>query len=117
MAKSPKLESLLAQLEQIRPDPTTSEAVLLLRQLLASKKPVAIAQSAKLVAEAEYYDLIPDLVVAFDWAMTKPSQRDPGCIAKLKLADALYRLDYSNEDLFLRGIRMIRLRHYEVSVH
>jgi len=110
MAKSRKLESLLAQLEQIRPDPTTSEAMLLLRQLLTSKQPVAIAQAATLIAEAEHYDLIPDLVAAFEWAMTKPSERDPGCTAKLKLADALYRLDYSNEDLFLRGIRHVQ-RH------
>jgi hypothetical protein len=108
MAKSRKLESLLAQLEQIRPDPTMSEAMLLLRQLLTSKQPVAIAQAAKLIAEAEQYDLIPDLVAAFEWAMTKPNEQDPGCIAKLKLADALYRLDYSNEDLFLRGIRHVQ---------
>jgi len=108
MAKSRKLESLLAQLEQIRPNPTTSEAMLLLRQLLTSKQPVAIAQAAKLIAEAEHYDLIPDLVAAFEWAMTKPSEQDPGCTAKLKLADALYRLNYSNEDLFLRGIRHVQ---------
>ena len=111
MAKSRKLESLLAQLEQIRLAPTTPEAVLLLRQLLTSKQPVALAQAATLIAEAELYDLIPDLVAAFEWAMTKkPSVQDPGCTAKLKLADALYRLDYSNEDLFLRGIRHVQ-RH------
>ena len=105
MAKSRKLELLLAQLAQIRPNPTTSEAILLLRNLLTSNHPVAIAQAATLIAEAEHYNLIPDLVAAFEWAMTKPSERDPGCIALLKLADALYRLDYSNEDLFLQGIR------------
>ncbi|MBV9388510.1 MAG: hypothetical protein JOZ78_18965 [Chroococcidiopsidaceae cyanobacterium CP_BM_ER_R8_30] len=108
MAKSRKLESLLAQLEQIRPDPTASEAMRLLRQLLTSKQPVVIAQAATLIAEAEHYDMIPDLVAAFEWAMTKPSERDPGCTAKLKLADALYRLDYSNEDLFLHGIRHVQ---------
>ncbi len=105
MVKSRKLESLLAELQQIRPNPTTSEAMLLLRKLLTSKQPVAIAQAAKLIAEAEHYNLIPDVVAAFEWAMTKPNERDPGCIAKLKLADTLYRLDYSNEDLFLQGIR------------
>lgn len=105
MVKSRKLESLLAQLDQIRPNPTTPEAMLLLRQLLTSKQPFAIAQAAKMIADAEHYNLIPDLVAAFEWAMTKPKELDPGCIAKLKLADALYRLDYSNEDLFLQGIR------------
>jgi len=108
MAKSRKLESLLAQIEQIRSDPTQSEAQLLLRQLLASKQPVVIAQAATLIAEAQHDDLIPDLVSGFEWAMTKPSERDPGCTAKLKLADALYRLNHSNEDLFLRGIRHVQ---------
>ncbi|WP_414544908.1 hypothetical protein [Nostoc sp. CCY0012] len=108
MAKSRKLESLLAQLEQIRLNPTTSEAKLILCQLLTSKQPMAIAQAATLIAESEQYDLIPSLVAAFDWAMTKPSERDPVCTAKLKLADALYRLDYNNEDLFLRGIRHVQ---------
>ena len=110
MAKSRKLESLLAQLAQIHLNPTTPEAMLLLRQLLNSKQPVAIAQAATLIAEAEHYDLISDLVAAFEWAMTKPNERDPGCTAKLKLADALYQLDYSNEDLFLQGIRHVQ-RH------
>ncbi|MCU0546677.1 MAG: hypothetical protein MUE44_31700 [Oscillatoriaceae cyanobacterium Prado104] len=76
MPKSRKLESLLAQLQQIRLNPNTSEAMLLLRQLLTSKQPVAIAQAATLIAEAEHYDLIPDLVAAFEWAMAKPKERD-----------------------------------------
>lgn len=40
--------------------------------------------------------------------MTKPVETDPGCTAKLKAADALYCLEYSNEDLFLRGIRHVQ---------
>lgn len=108
MPKSRKLESLIAKLEQIRVYPTTSNSMFLLRQLLASKQAIVISQSAVIVANAEHYDLIPDLVVAFEWAMTKPNERDPGCIAKVKLADALHRLDYGKEDLFLQGIRHVQ---------
>ncbi|BAU15710.1 hypothetical protein LEP3755_62750 (plasmid) [Leptolyngbya sp. NIES-3755] len=108
MAKSRKLEQLLAQLEPVRRDPHAPESTIVLRDLLASKHSIAVAQAAKLIGEAERYDLISDLVVAFDRCMAKPTETDPGCTAKLKIADALYRLEYSNEDLFLRGIRHIQ---------
>lgn len=108
MAKSRKLEQLLAQLEPVRRDPHAPESTIALRQILASKYSIAVAQAAKIAGEAERYDLIPDLVAAFDRCMTKPVETDPGCTAKLKIADALYRLEYSNEDLFLRGIRHIQ---------
>lgn len=108
MAKSRKLEQLLAKLESVRRDPHASESPIALRQILASKYSIAVAQAAKIAGEAERYDLIPDLVAAFDRCMTSPVETDPGCTAKLKIADALYRLEYSNEALFLRGIRHIQ---------
>lgn len=108
MAKSRKLEQLLAQLEPVRRDPHALESTIVLRDLLVSKHAIAVAQAAKLIGEAERYDLIPDLVVAFDRCMIKPTETDPGCTAKLKIADAIYRLEYSNEDLFLRGIRHVQ---------
>jgi hypothetical protein len=108
MAKSRKLDQFLAQLESVRRDPTAPEATIALRQILASQYSIAVAQAAKLIGSAELYDLIPDLVAAFDRNMIKPIETDPGCVAKLKIADALYRLDYSNEELFLRGVRHIQ---------
>jgi HEAT repeat protein len=105
MAKSRKLEQLLAQLDPVQRDPHAPESTIVLREVLTSKHSIAVAQAAKLIGAAERYDLIPDLVAAFDRYMIKPVETDPGCTAKLKIADALYRLEYSNEDLFLRGIR------------
>lgn len=108
MAKPRKLEQLLAQLDPVRRDPHAPESTIALQQILASKYPFAVAQAAKIVGEAERYDLIPDLVAAFERCMTKPVETDPGCTAKLKIVDALYRMEYSNEALFLRGIRHIQ---------
>lgn len=108
MAKPRKLEQLLAQLDPVRRDPHAPESTIALQQILTSKYSIAVAQAAKIVGEAERYDLISDLVAAFDRCMTKPTETDPGCTAKLKIADALYRLEYSNEALFLRGIRHIQ---------
>jgi hypothetical protein len=108
MPKSRKLEQLQAQLDTIRLDPTSPESTIALRQILTSKQSIVIAQAAKIIGASELYDLIPDLIAAFDRCMTHPNETDPGCTAKLKIVDALYRLEYSNEALFLRGIRHIQ---------
>ena len=86
MAKSRKLEELTASLNQIRPDPTSETASAVLQQVLSSKYSVA-AQAAGIVAQAELYAFIPDLVDAFDRFPIKPKDTDPGCLAKQAIAD------------------------------
>jgi hypothetical protein len=108
MAKSRKLEDLMASLSQIRADPTSEAGLAVLKQVLASHHAVAIAQAAGLIHEFELYAFIPDLVSAFDRALIDAKDRDPGCRAKQAIADALYRLDYSDEAPFLKGIRHIQ---------
>lgn len=108
MAKSQKLEELMAMLSQIRADPTCETGLTVLRRVLTSKYSIAVAQAVGLVGEFELYSLIPDLVAAFDRFLIKPVESDPGCRAKQAIAETLYRLDYSDETLFLKGIRHIQ---------
>ncbi|MGF1512777.1 MAG: HEAT repeat domain-containing protein [Elainellaceae cyanobacterium] len=109
MARSKKLEETLSALNAVRSDSTTDAATATLQQILSSKFSIAVAQAAKVVADAELYDLIPELVAAFDRLMQKPVDRDPGCKGKERLADALYRLEFSDERLFLRGIHHVQM--------
>ena len=108
MAKARKLEEALAALSQLA-DPTTEAAIATLRQTLAGKYGVAIAQASRLIRKAEIYSLVPDLVSAFDRCMVKPEMTDPSCLAKTAIAEALYHLDYREEALFLQGIRHIQM--------
>lgn len=108
MAKSRKLEELMAALHQVRDNPTSSSGLDILHQVLSSKYAVAVAQAAGLVGEFEIYSLIPALEAAFDRFMINAKESDPGCRAKQSIAETLYRLDYSNEALFLKGIRHIQ---------
>lgn len=108
MAKSRILEQLLAQLEQVRVASNLTESAITLRHILSSKHAVAIAQAAKWIGETGQTEMIPDLVAAFKRCMTKPSETDPGCTAKLNLAEALYHLDYRDETFFLQGIRYVQ---------
>lgn len=104
MAKARQLEEMLAALRQIA-DPTSEAAIATLRQVLNGKHGVAIAQASHIIRNGEIHALIPDLVVAFKRCLVKPETTDPGCLAKTAIADALYHLDYSEETLFLTGIR------------
>ncbi len=117
MAKSRKLEALLAQLDEVRSalppqgdaNPNAAATQDRLRQVLQSKVGVAIAQAARLISQHEFTDLIPDLVAAFEQAKVNPAKTDPNCLGKTAIADALYRLDYSNEALFLQGIHHVQM--------
>lgn len=109
MAKSRKLDDALALLRQTHADPTTPASIAILRQILSGKLSVAIAQAAKQVATAGLTALIPDLVAAFDTLMVSPADRDPGCLGKTAIADALYRLEYRDEQLFLAGVHHIQM--------
>jgi len=127
MAKSSKLEAVLAKLTEIRNQlevkstgsgcqtisdntPSVSEqTIATLRQIIQGKLAVAVAQAAKLVYENELVQLIPDLVEAFDRFLLKPVETDPNCHAKAGIADALYRLEHREEEVFLRGIRHVQM--------
>jgi HEAT repeat protein len=109
VAKSRKLEEILATLPQVRNDPASETSIATLQQILKGRYSVAIAQAAKIVREASLIQLIPDLLTAFDRMMVKPVETDPGCLAKKELAETLYRLEYSEESLFLQGIRHVQM--------
>jgi hypothetical protein len=109
MARSRKLEETLAKLAQIRDTPTSEAGITTLREVLGSKNSVAVAQAAKMVGEFVIAQLIPELVAAFARMMVNPSQTDRGCLAKKEIAEALYRLEYSEESLFIQGIRHVQV--------
>ncbi|MBW4517565.1 MAG: HEAT repeat domain-containing protein [Timaviella obliquedivisa GSE-PSE-MK23-08B] len=108
MAKSKKQEELLASLAEVRNDPTSEAGIAVLRQILSSKFSIAIAQAAKVIGEAEVRSLIPELAAAFSKFMTNGAETDPSCKAKQRIAEALYRMDYSEESLFLGGIHFVQ---------
>jgi HEAT repeat protein len=109
MAKSSKLEETLALLDRVELDRAPEEAIVLLKQVLQSKFAIAVARAAKIVRKAELFNLLPDLVMAFERFIINGAVTDPNCLAKKELAETLYRLEYSQESLFLIGIRYVQM--------
>lgn len=108
MAKTQKLEALMAALGTIRNDPTTETGQAILKQVVTSKHAVAVAQAASLVSQFGLNNFVPELVAAFDRFLINGVDSDPGCRAKQAIADALYHLNLPEEALFLKGIRHIQ---------
>ena len=77
--------------------------------MLRGRQPHAVAAAAQIVGQSGIDGLIPDLVAAFDRLTDCPAKADPGCRAKTEIAEALYRLRYDDEEVFLRGIHHVQM--------
>jgi HEAT repeat protein len=80
-----------------------------LRAALADHVNLVAAKGAKVAAEMQLRELVPDLLGAFDRLFVKPVERDPQCWAKNAIAQALVDLDYRESAPFLMGARHIQM--------
>jgi len=109
MPRRDPLDATLEQLARVRNDPRSPEALALLRKILAGRSSHAAAKAAEIAGESEIEALVPDLVAGFQRFLDKPVKSDPGCAAKVAIADALYRIGAAEIDLYLRGIHHVQL--------
>lgn len=84
-------------------------AVAAVRKALKDRAGLVAAKAAKIAAELQLREVIPDLVEAFDRLFTDAVQRDPQCWGKNEIAKALAGLDYRDSAPFLRGARHIQM--------
>lgn len=109
MAKARTLEDRLAALNELRGDPTSSLAIKELRSALGNKSNFLVEKAAGIAGGSEIRELEPHLVDAFDRFMNYPVKTDPRCRAKTAIAEALYRMDCQEEELFLEGIHHVQM--------
>lgn len=95
----------LEELDALRGAPLDAAAIEHLRKSLAHRNNFIVAKAAKLVADAELFDLLPDVLAAFDRFFIDPVKSDPQCWAKYALAKALVKLEHRAKDAYLRGMR------------
>src|SRR5579863_10523793 len=86
-----------------------AEAVPALRKALPDRVNLVVAKAAKIAAQLQERELIPDLLRAFDRLFEKPVERDPQCWGKNALAIALRDLGYQSSAPFLCGLRHIQM--------
>ena len=90
-------------------DVTHAEAVAGLRKVLGDRVNLVVAKAAKIAAERQLRELIPDLLVTFDRLFEDAVERDTQCWGKNAVAKTLTELDYRESAPYLRGRRHVQM--------
>src|SRR5579871_2121301 len=103
-----KVETELDRLSKLR-DADPSAALPALRKALNDRVNLIVAKAAKITAERQFRELIPDLLHAFDRLLENAAERDQQCWGKNAIATALKELGHIESAPFLRGMRHIQM--------
>jgi HEAT repeat protein len=97
---------LEALAESLRANPTLDAATVEhLRKSLSHRNNFIVSKAAKLVADAEIFALLPEVLAAFDRFFADAAKTDPKCWAKDAVAKTLVKLEHRQKDAYLRGLR------------
>lgn len=109
MSKSDPVEKALNALGELRhahsPETVTKE----LQAFLTNKSNLVMAKAAKIAGELHATELIPELVAAFERFMKDPQKLDKRCAAVTEIVGALYEMDYSEPEVYLRGLHHVQM--------
>ena len=102
MKRDPVAAALQA-LAQVTGRPHDAAASALVRESLAHRSNHVVARAARAAREADLTALAPELVATFPRFLEDPVRRDPGCVAKTEIVQALLAFEHAAPDVFLRG--------------
>src|ERR1700683_3697282 len=102
------VEAVVGRIGLLR-DVTHAEGVAGLRKALGDRVNLVGVKAAKIFAERQLRELIPDLLAVFDRLFEDVVERDTQCWGKNAIAKALTELDYRESAPFLRGWRHVQM--------
>ena len=102
MKRDPVPAALQALAEAAR-RPQDAATLALVRASLGHRSNHVVGRAARAAREAGLTALAPDLVAAFPRFLVDPIRRDPGCVAKAEIVQALLAFDYPAPEVFLPG--------------
>lgn len=85
--------------------PFTPEQIEYIRKTLSHRNNFLASKAARLCAELELAQFLPDILAAYDRFFHDPVKTDPQCWAKNALAAALVKLGHRQRDAYLHGMR------------
>jgi hypothetical protein len=108
MKKADPIEQALDRLAGLRTESDVALVTAELRRGLKDRSNLVVAKAAKISGELRVAEVAPDLVAAFERLMANPAKLDKRCAATFEIAATLYALDYTEPDVYLRGIRHVQ---------
>lgn len=109
MAKRASTEEKLSGIRKLGREPITGGTHQALKKALTGANNILVAEAAKVAGKLNMEELIPDLLNAFDRFLDDPLKRDKGCLAKEAIIEALDKLEYDEEAIFLHGITYFQI--------
>jgi HEAT repeat protein len=109
MKKPDPVEQALDRLGALKNEAGDPAAAAELKVFLKNRSNLVVAKAANISGQARATELVSDLVEAFHRLMKDPSKLDKGCAATTEIASALYELDYTEPEVFLRGIHHVQM--------
>ncbi len=97
----------LARLQTIARGTISDEAVETIRHALKGSQATLAAFAAEIAGIRRIADLEQDMVRAFNRFMTTA---DMNCQVKIAVSEALQKLDYAGDEVYLRGIRHVQMQ-------
>jgi HEAT repeat protein len=79
-----------------------------LRRALGDRSNLLAAEAAEIAGNLALADLVPDLLAAFERFLIEPLKSDKLCRAKIAIAQALDKMEYTRQDVFLRGVTYVQ---------
>jgi hypothetical protein len=103
MKKQTGFEIAYDSLLKMESRPKTEESISNLRLFLNGRVSLLASKSADIAAEWGCSELIPDMIAAFDYYIVDGAKVDKLCNAKISIVNALNKLEYLGDEVFLRG--------------
>lgn len=97
-----QIESLAEALRTARTP--TPDQIAHMRRTLTHRNNFLVSKVARLTADSELTQLLPDILAAYDRFFHDAAKTDPKCWAKEALAKALVTLGHRSKDEYLRGM-------------
>src|SRR3954447_1215379 len=108
MKKTDAIEQALERLAALRTESDAAVVAAELRKALKDRSNLVVAKAAKIAGELRVAEVIPQVVAAFERLMANPAKLDKRCAATFEIASTLHALDYTEPEVYLRGIRHVQ---------
>jgi hypothetical protein len=107
--KHDPIEQALEKLAALKAAPAARALFDDLHAFLRNRSNLVVAKAAKIAGERRLAELLPDLVTAFHKLMADSARLDKRCAALTEIVAALYAMDYSEPEVYLKGIRHVQM--------
>jgi HEAT repeat protein len=104
-----KIEDQVEALGRLRETGPGAETAAAVRKALRDRSGLVVAKAAKVAAELQLREVIPELVESYARLFERVAERDPQCWGKTAIARALAEMDYRESAPYLRGARHVQM--------